>query len=90
MIPVSKETKEDMERMGLLEPEAVRDGNGNSIWYEVKDPEYPHPKGDPKFRKSIKKKVHVASNNKNSKGKSYYVEEPIYKKYLFLKSKQTK
>lgn len=78
LIPVSQAIKNEMEEMNLLKPEPIRDGNGNVIWYKEE--------GSRTFKKSLSKKVHIASKNKKSKGKSYFVEEPVYKKYLKLKA----
>jgi hypothetical protein len=68
-----------MKDMNLIIETAVRDGNGNTIWY--KD-------DNGNFKKSLTRNYQIASKNKSSKGKSYFVEDRVYYKYLEIKQKK--
>jgi hypothetical protein len=63
-----------MLKLGLLNPEVIKDENGIPI--RVKNKE------TGKFEKVINKKAQTTNKGKKSKAKSHYVEEPIYNEYL--------
>ncbi len=81
MKPISQSIYNEMEKLGLIYETAVKDGNGNTIWYKDENG---------KFKKSITRNYQIASKNKSSKGKSYFVEDRVYYKYLEIKEKQKK
>lgn len=78
---VSQSIFNEMDNMGLIIETAVRDGNGNTIWYKDENG---------KFKKSLTRNYQIASKNKSSKGKSYFVEDRVYFKYLEIKENQKK
>lgn len=65
-----------MKELKLLEPEVVRYEDGTPI-------------RDRETRRIIvNKKCQIVNKDKKSKAKSYFVETPIYNKYLEIKKKQ--
>lgn len=81
MKPINQKIYNEMKDMNLIYETAVKDGNGNTIWYKDENG---------KFKKSITRNYQIASKNKSSKGKSYFVEDRVYYKYLEIKEKQKK
>jgi hypothetical protein len=78
LISINQDIYKEMQKLNLLNPVVVTYQDGTPI-------------RDADTRRIIvNKKCTIANRHKSSKAKTYLVDEPVYKQYLNIKSKQSK